>query len=138
MGNARPRREAEFAVAPQPVSGDAASRREHVRHRVELDVTVTSDHNFYAGFVENISSGGIFIATHRVKNVGDHIEFSINLPDEGGDPITGVGEVRWLRVYSEQSNVEPGMGLKFIEIAPDAVKRIEAFLAQRDPLFYEE
>ena len=138
MGNARPRREAEFAVSSEPASGDAnASRREHTRYRVDLDVTVESDHNFYAGFVENISSGGIFIATHRVKNVGDHIEFTINLPDEGG-PITGVGEVRWLRVYSDQSNVEPGMGLKFVEIAPAAVKRIEAFLGQRDPLFYED
>lgn len=139
MGTARPpRREAEFVTAPMSQAPEASgARREHARHRVDLDVTVTSDHNFYTGFIENMSSGGIFIATHRLKQVGDRLEFSITLPDSK-QPITGVGEVRWVRVFSEDSNVEPGMGLRFTEISAQAVHRVQTFLAQREPIYYED
>lgn len=142
---ARPRQEAEFleteTAASEAASGPRPSetprRREHSRFSVDLDVTVTSEHNFYAGFVENMSVGGIFIATHQLKPVGERIEFSVHLPGTD-EPIRGSGEVRWVRVYSEASNVPPGMGIKFDQIAPEAVSAIQSFLAQREPLFYDE
>jgi uncharacterized protein (TIGR02266 family) len=138
MSSAHPRREAEFVTDAGSSRPQASgTRREHVRHRVALDVTVSSDHNFYTGFIENMSSGGVFIATHRVKQVGEMIEFTINLPDSK-QPITGVGEVRWVRVYSEDSNVEPGMGLRFTEISAQDVHRVQAFLAHREPIFYDD
>lgn len=142
--DARPREEAEFVktqAAASDVSGPRPStmprRREHSRFSVDLDVTVTSEHNFYAGFVENMSVGGIFIATHQLKPVGERLEFSVNLPGTDA-PIRGSGEVRWVRVYSEASNVPPGMGIKFDPLEPAAVQAIETFLAQREPLFYDE
>jgi type IV pilus assembly protein PilZ len=109
----------------------------HSRFSVVLDVTVSSEHNFYAGFVENMSVGGVFIATHQLKPVGDRVELHVNLP--GLDqPIRGRGEVRWIRVFSEESNVPPGMGIKFDALDAADVRSIEQFLAQREPLFYEE
>jgi uncharacterized protein (TIGR02266 family) len=143
LNNAGPRREAEFKRNVSGRAGadeareDIGPRREHERFGVELDVTVTSDHNFYAGFVENMSVGGIFIATHQLKPVGSRLEFSVNLPGVE-QPIKGAGEVRWVRVYSEASNVPPGMGIKFDQLDPESVKGIETFLAQREPLFYDE
>jgi uncharacterized protein (TIGR02266 family) len=138
MVTAHPRREAEFTTGAESLRPDASgTRRQHTRHRVDLDVTVSSDHNFYTGFVENMSSGGIFIATHRVKQVGEKVEFTINLPDSK-QPITGLGEVRWVRLFSEDSNVEPGMGVSFTQISAQAVQRVQAFLAQREPIFYED
>jgi uncharacterized protein (TIGR02266 family) len=137
MSSAHPRREAQFVEAASMRPEASGARRQHVRHRVDLDVTVSSDHNFYTGFIENMSSGGVFIATHKLKQVGDVIEFTINLPDSK-QPITGVGEVRWVRVYSEESNVEPGMGLRFKEISAQAVHRVQEFLAHREPIFYDE
>jgi uncharacterized protein (TIGR02266 family) len=115
---------------------DPAELRSSTRHSVDLDVTMGSDHNFYAGFVENVSHGGIFIATHTRKEVGELIDFTINLP--GFDTIRGVGEVRWVRVYSETSNVPPGLGLRFRELAEGAVEMITEFLKSRDPLFYDD
>lgn len=140
LNNQSSRRTAEFAET-EP-EGEASpdgepTRREASRFRVDLDVTITSEHNFYAGFVENMSVGGIFIATHQHKKVGETLEFSVHLPD-GGEPISGVGEVRWVRVYSETSNVPPGMGIRFREIDPESAERIERFLAEREPLFYDE
>jgi hypothetical protein len=43
-----------------------------------------------------------------------------------------------VRVYSEASNVPPGMGIRFDPLGPAAVQTIETFLAQREPLFYDE
>ncbi|HXK18610.1 MAG TPA: TIGR02266 family protein [Polyangiaceae bacterium] len=115
---------------------DAAHRREHSRFSVDLDVTVGSDHNFYAGFAENLSAGGVFIATHKLKPTGSRIELSINLPD--GAQIRVEGQVRWIRVFNERSDTPPGMGVKFDNLAPASVALIQSFLARREPLFFDD
>jgi uncharacterized protein (TIGR02266 family) len=115
---------------------DSAPRREHSRFSVDLDVTVGSDHNFYAGFAENLSAGGVFIATHKLKPVGSKIELSINLPD--GAQIRAEGEVRWIRVFNEHSDTPPGMGVRFNDLAQASVSLIQSFLARRDPLFFDD
>jgi uncharacterized protein (TIGR02266 family) len=115
---------------------DPAHRREHSRFHVDLDVTVGSDHNFYAGFAENLSAGGVFIATHKLKPVGSKIELSINLPDSA--QIHAEGEVRWIRVFNEQSDTPPGMGVKFNNMTEAATALIQNFLARREPLFFDD
>ena len=122
-----------LSVAPMPEGGH---RREHSRFHVDLDVTVGSDHNFYAGFAENLSAGGVFIATHKLKPVGSSIELTINLPD--GIQIRATGEVRWIRVFNEQSDTPPGMGVRFNGLADASVALIQKFLARRDPLFFDD
>jgi uncharacterized protein (TIGR02266 family) len=115
---------------------DSSHRREHSRFSVDLDVTVGSDHNFYAGFAENLSAGGVFIATHKLKPVGSKIELSVNLPD--GVQVRALGEVRWIRVFNETSDTPPGMGVKFLDVSGEAVSSINTFLARRDPLFFDD
>ena len=121
------------SMAPESESG---RRREHDRFAVDLDVTIGSDHNFYAGFAENLSAGGVFIATHKLKPVGSKIELTITLPDCA--PFQAHGEVRWIRVFNEQSDTPPGMGVKFEDLDPSAVQAIQNFLARRDPLFFDD
>src|SRR3954466_3452949 len=118
-----------LSVAPM---SDAAARREHSRFHVDLDVTVGSDHNFYAGFAENLSAGGVFIATHKLKPVGSEIELTINLPE--GVQLRATGQVRWIRVFNERSDTPPGMGVRFDELAPASVGLIQSFLSRRDAL----
>ena len=122
-----------LSVAPL---ADTGHRREHSRFSVDLDVTVGSDHNFYAGFAENLSAGGVFIATHKLKPVGSKIELSINLPD--GAQVKAIGEVRWIRVFNEHSDTPPGMGVKFEGIDDASVAAIQGFLSRRDPLFFDD
>lgn len=121
------------SMLPSP---ESSARREHSRFSVDLDVTVGSEHNFYAGFAENLSAGGVFIATHKLKRVGSKIELSINLPD--GAQLKLDGEVRWVRVYNEHSDTPPGMGVKFNQLPDDALALIQSFLARRDPLFFDD
>lgn len=112
-------------------------RREHPRFSVDLEVGLGSDHNFYAGFAENLSAGGIFVATHMLKPEGEIIELTIHLPDSL-QAVRGRGEVRWIREYNERSNVPPGMGIRFLELEAGCLEAIETFLRQRDPLFFDD
>jgi len=138
------RLEAEFTTVPQETTGSrpqetapASQRRKHARYKVELDVSLGSDHNFYVGFVENLSSGGVFIATHMLKTVGEVFELTVHLPNST-EAVRGVGEVRWIREYSERSNVPPGMGIRFISLEAGAEKLITDFLSHREPMFFDE
>jgi uncharacterized protein (TIGR02266 family) len=126
--------------APPSVTNQAIAmnqRRAAPRYKVELDVSLGGDHNFYVGFVENMSAGGVFIATHMLKAIGDLFELAVHLPNTG-DIIRGLGEVRWIREYSESSNVPPGMGVRFVRLEPGCQERIDEFLQQREPLFYDD
>lgn len=122
---------------PRTVPTTPPKRRASPRYGVEIDVSLGSDHNFYAGFIENMSSGGVFVATHMIKPVGETLELSIHLPDT--DTVArGIGEVRWIREYSEQSNVPPGMGVRFVHLEPGSLEAIEVFLERREPLFFDD
>jgi uncharacterized protein (TIGR02266 family) len=112
-------------------------RREFPRYSVDLDVSLGSDHNFYAGFAENLSSGGVFVATHLLQPVGEEIRFSIHLPEMQA-AVAGTGEVRWIREFNEQSDLPPGMGIRFRQLEPGAQELIMRFLDRREPLFYDD
>jgi uncharacterized protein (TIGR02266 family) len=114
-----------------------SNRRVYPRFGVDVDVSLGSDHNFYSGLAENLSAGGVFVATHCVKPVGNEIEFSVYL-SEVDRVVKGKGEVRWIREYNEHSDVPPGMGIRFIELAEGSAEAIEEFLARREPLLYDD
>jgi uncharacterized protein (TIGR02266 family) len=110
--------------------------RHHERVQIELDVTLLSDSNFYAGLTENLSHGGLFIATHMAKPLGSEVEITLTLPTRE-EPIRAHGMVRWLREFSETSDAPPGMGVQFETLAAEDVTLIEEFLTKRAPLFFE-
>ena len=118
-------------------AGEGNSGREHERFAVDLQVSVLSEHNFYAGLAENISAGGLFIATHQLQKVGSRIELSVRMP-ENDDVFHIVGEVRWVRVYNEHSDTSPGLGVRFAELPPGAAAAIDRFLDKREPLFFDD
>jgi uncharacterized protein (TIGR02266 family) len=96
-----------------------------------------SETNFYMGLTENLSEGGLFIATHVLKPLGTQIEVSFKLPG-APEPIKVTGTVRWLREYSPTSDTSPGMGVRFEHIDQHQVEHIRNFLAARNPLFHDE
>jgi uncharacterized protein (TIGR02266 family) len=119
---------------PPPLPG--SQRREHARHRLELEIDVSSDHNFYTGITSDLSEGGVFVATHLERAVGTVVDLAFKLP--GSDEVLqAVGEVRWLRAYSESSDAPPGLGIRFVLLGPGVREAIQRFLAQRDPMFYD-
>jgi uncharacterized protein (TIGR02266 family) len=114
---------------------DEPTRREG-RFNVEIEVNVLSDSNFYVGFTENLSGGGLFIATYFVRPLGSKVEMCVRVPGRG-NPLMLMGEVRWIREASA-SDAWPGMGIQFDAISEEDRVAILGFLATRDPLFFVE
>ena len=134
----RPVANAEATVDQRADSlADPGVHREHDRFTVDLEVNVLSESNFYMGLAENLSAGGLFIATHQLQKVGSKIQLSLRLP-ESDTVYQVVGEVRWVRVYNEQSDTSPGLGVRFTELPSGAEEVINRFLGQREPLFFDD
>jgi uncharacterized protein (TIGR02266 family) len=125
--------ESDEAAFSDPTPGSIEDRTE-ARYGVDCTVTVNSDNNFYAGFVRNLSEGGIFIATHIVHPVGTKFDLSIHLHDGEEGVVRGIGEVRWIRAADADSAMPAGLGIRFISLEGDGSERVERFLNQRDPM----
>jgi uncharacterized protein (TIGR02266 family) len=111
--------------------------RAHPRRQVEIEITLQSESNFYAGFGQNLSEGGIFVATHALRPKGTRLDVAFTLPGNHRR-IEVEGEVRWVRAYSETSDSPPGMGLSFVSLSAEDAQAIRAFSEQRPPIFFDE
>ncbi len=132
----QPRAEAEFSDQAIPTEY-VRRRRIGPRQAVDLDLSDWSEHNFYAGLTEQAFINGVFVATHRLKPLGEKMAFTINLPGSLV-PVTGVGEVSWIREYNEHSDAPPGMGIRFRHLELGEPDAVEAFLSTRDPLLFDD
>src|SRR4051794_38121863 len=92
-----------------PSSTDA---RSHRRLSLEMEVSLQSDSNFYLGLTENLSNGGIFVATHLVQPIGTIVALTLRLPNRK-IPLALHGRVRWVRDLSLNVEAPPGMGIEF-------------------------
>ena len=121
----------------------AQNQQQHVRasERFDLEVKVDleSDHNFYTGLTQNISAGGLFIATNAIRKIGDRITLQFSLPGTP-EPLAVETEVRWIRENSALSRVDgaTGMGVRFVNLSPQAAAIIQQFLESRDSLYYDD
>lgn len=114
-------------------------QRRHPRVPFQVEITVESDHNFYTGFTQNISEGGLFIATPKLLPVGTKIAFTFRV-DATTEPVSVYGVVRWLRESSRLTeDAPPGMGVQFSDLPPAIEDRINQFIRrQRDTIFYDD
>ncbi len=115
-----------------------APRREHLRIPFDVEVSLGSEHNFFVGWSENISEGGLFVATHQLRPVGSMMELTLEAKPHL--PKTSVTvEVRWLRKTDElTSDCPPGMGLKFVDPTPEVLEAVHHFVAtKREAMFVD-
>jgi uncharacterized protein (TIGR02266 family) len=112
-------------------------RRQQVRFAVAVQVTMDSEHNFYTGLTQDLSGGGLFVATHNIRPVGERVHLRFTLPTSP-QPIDAMTEVRWIRSNPVAGGGgEAGMGLMFLQLNPEAKQAIMAFLRKRESLFFD-
>jgi len=113
----------------------AAERRIAMRMVLHAQVNVKSESNFFMGFAENISEGGVFVSTFSPPAVGDEVELAVGV--EGSDAIPVKGIVRWHRT-DEQGN-SSGCGVQFVDLTDDARRTLEMLLVtlEKEPLFHD-
>ena len=115
-----------------------AERRTAPRIELQVEVGLETDHNFYTGLTQDISSGGLFVATGISYRVGDRMTVQFTLPGRA-EPIVTEAEVRWIRdLRFMHTDFSEGVGLRFVDLPPDANAAIASFLEKRDSVFFEE
>ncbi len=125
--------------SPVPEGEDSpdVERRASPRINIEADIGFQSDTNFFMGFTEDISEGGLFIATYDTRNIGSVLSINFTLPD--GHLVSAEGIVRWVREYNEVTpDIMPGMGIQFDNLPDEDKESIHRFTAERPPIFYDE
>ncbi|NOY93052.1 MAG: TIGR02266 family protein [Deltaproteobacteria bacterium] len=124
-------------IPAPPRLPSASDRRSAPRHVFETKVDFSSDSNFYTGFAEDISEGGLFVATWELKPLGSPMDIEFELPD--GHIVHARGVVRWLRdPRDDHPDAPPGMGVQFESLDPLDKEAIQMFLGIRSPLFYDD
>ena len=119
-------------------TADATNQRTAERHDLKVEVSAQSDHQFFTGFSENISSGGLFIATYQVLPIGSSFTLSFSVP--GVDrTFEAQCEVRWLREYNENTpDVVPGVGVSFVGLNEQDEQILDAILQRVETMFYDD
>jgi hypothetical protein len=107
--------------------------------RFDAELGAHSPTNFYKGLSGNdvIDSGGIFIATYNIPEVGQPLTVKVCLP--GGYEFEAAAVVRWTR-DSPQSGADssPGFGAQFTQISAEGRQLVYRYVRNREPLFYDD
>ena len=130
---------------PVPVSSsqnDASKRapRRDVEMSLSFEIALDSgsEHNFYTGLTNNISEGGVFIATTQILDIGTKIKFPLALPSML-EPEQVEGVVKWVRREGRsEANVPGGIGIQFTQISEKLKARINEYIQSSDTIFYDD
>jgi len=110
-------------------------RARPVPTRVEVNVSLVSEHNFYVGASRRIDSGGVFIASAMPPPVGTRLAVRLGLAD--GRKVDVDGEVAFVREKSATIGRQPtGCGVKLIGLPGWAIDAIDRFILARQPIVY--
>ena len=127
---------AEEKAAPPQKSGEEFRR--HTRIEYETEVSMESGSQFFTGFTRNISAGGLFMATHDVRDLGTIFRLRFNIPEIRRN-FDVEAEVRWVCPPNpHRPEQTPGMGVNFLDL-PDKDRRIlDAYIAKRETIFFDD
>jgi uncharacterized protein (TIGR02266 family) len=107
------------------------------RARLEIEVSLESEHNFWTGLTDNISEGGIFIATHTPPPKGTTVAMALLLPG-ATEALAVKGVVAWIREPSVAiEGSPPGCGLRWTELSHEARHAINEFVARRETIYFD-
>ena len=115
----------------------AQDRRRSPRYTVSVEVTLSSEHNFFTGLTQDLSGGGLFVATPSLCPIGSRVELRMKLPTSP-QPIDVLTEVRWVRHQDVPGGGgRAGVGLMFLQMSPQARQAVKAFIARRETIFFD-
>ncbi len=109
----------------------------HLPH-FDADLGAHSATNFYKGLSGNdvIDSGGLFIATYQIPEIGRNVHLKVSLP--GGYEFEAAGVVRWTRESNHAGDSPPGFGVQFTHISPEGRQLVYRYVRNREPLFHDD
>jgi uncharacterized protein (TIGR02266 family) len=118
---------------PAAESSDAECRHAE-RLGCEFEVEFLDDTHLISGLTQDISQGGLFVATYHSLPLGSVISLALELP---GGRVEVQGEVRWARDECEALAQRPGFAVAFTQLSPEALAALTEFCRSRPPHYYD-
>jgi Tfp pilus assembly protein PilZ len=143
-----PQRDVPFpgrTTVPEPKLVDAPESGHAVPasgpRRVLAELGVHSPTNFYKGLSggDVIASGGLFVATYQVPEIGEPVLLTISMP--GGYEFEARAVVAWTRNVHQSTSAAmpiPGFGARFSEITDEGRALVQRYVRNREPLFHDD
>ncbi len=105
-----------------------ADSRQNLRAPLIIQkIHIDSDRPVFFGYSKNISRSGLFVATTHPANPGDQLDLEIPFPIDKKS-LRCRCEVVWRRPLGKHLPFEPGMGLRFVDLPQDIIKRIDDWI----------
>jgi uncharacterized protein (TIGR02266 family) len=101
--------------------------RKTPRTPIALQVNYHAVDNFLRDFADDLSTGGMFIATREPPEPGTQLILEFMLPGHKY-PIRVKAEVMWSRTKLTTIGQLRGMGVKFIDLSASAKDKINAIV----------
>ena len=112
-------------------SPPAQERRRSVRTPlIVLRLRVKEDRQTFFGYAKNISRGGLFISATSPKELGSRFNLEIPLPKPLDRTVRSTCEVVWRRPWSKGSTLEPGMGMRFLDLPAEEGETINRWIEE--------
>ncbi len=114
-----------------------SNQRSTERFGFQCEVSAKSGHQFFTGFSENISAGGLFISTYQVQPLGSRFIIAFTVPGVDHE-FEAKCVVRWVREYSEtQPDMNPGMGVSFEGLSERDEQVLNAIIKRVETMFFD-
>ncbi len=114
---------------PLEDAAEQQSRRNYLRAPLIVEnVRLDDGHKSFFGYAKNLSCGGVFIGTVKPRTPGERFKIEITLPPPANLTFHCTCEVAWKRHYARKTTLEPGMGLKFIDVPEELAGKIDAWV----------
>ena len=87
------------------------------------------------GYAKNISRGGLFISTVKPREPGEEFMIELTLPMQPKHTFRCRCVVVWKRLFQRKSSLEPGMGLRFLDMADADGDKVDEWVAEQTTRF---
>lgn len=116
---------------------DETSSREFTRVPLKVEVNLRSEDTFFTGFSENISGGGLFVATNAPYSVGTRLTIQLTMMGGVADDLPVV--VRWVRPAGASGGLPAGMGVRFEGLTELKQSELQGFIdsQMKETLFFD-
>lgn len=87
------------------------------------------------GYAKNFSRGGLFIATVKPREPGEEFMIELTLPTQPRHTFRCRCVVVWKRHFQRKSPHEPGMGVRFLDLADADGDKVEEWVTEQSTKF---
>lgn len=107
------------------IAAETILRRQEQRAHKALGLQFKSKEELLKAYSENVSSGGIFMATEEPLLQSERFMLNLFLPNDP-EPLEIECEVSWTRRVTVDPRERPlGMGVKFVKISHDDLRKLQ-------------